>query len=132
MNLHAIAAPLVGVINQNVVGDLVTNQGYTTDAAGRRTPTLVATAGVRMQVQALSGPELAQLDGLNIQGVKRGVYLYGDVQGVNRPEAKGGDLLRFGGREWLVVAVLETWGEAEWCKVAVTLQSVLPPGEPEE
>lgn len=129
MNLHAIAAPLVGVINENVVGDLATNQGYTTDAAGRRTPTLVTTAGVRMQVQALSGPELAQLDGLNIQGVKRGVYLHGDVQGVNRPEAKGGDLLRFSGKEWLVVAVLETWGEAQWCKVAVTLQSVLEPEE---
>lgn len=125
MNLHAIAAPLVGVVNPNVVGDLVTNQGYTTDDAGRRTPALVTTPGVRMQVQALTGPELAQIDGLNIQGIKRGVYLYGDVQGVSRPEAKGGDLLRFSGREWLVIAVLETWGEAEWCKVAVVLQGVL-------
>ena len=126
MNLHAIVSPVVGAINRNVFGDLVTNQGYSTDAAGRRTPTMVTVEGVRMQVQALSGPELAQLDGLNIQAVKRGVYLFGDVQGVVRPEAKGGDLLRFSGREWLVVAVLETWGEAKWCKVAVTLQDVLP------
>jgi hypothetical protein len=50
------------------------------------------------------------------------VYLYGDVQGVNRPEAKGGDVLLFHGRIWLVIAVLETWGAAEWCKVAVAEQ----------
>jgi len=127
MNLHAIAAPLVGVINGNVVGDIRVNQGYVTDAAGRRTPNYTNMPGVRMQVQALSGPELAQLDGLNIQGVKRGVYLFGDIQGAVRPEAKGGDVLVFSNRVWLVVTVLETWGEAQWCKVVVVLQEGPPP-----
>ena len=127
MNLHAIAAPLVGVVNENVVGDIRVNQGYVTDAAGRRAASYTNIAGVRMQVQALTGPELKQLDGLNIQGVKRGVYLFGDIQGVNRPEAKGGDVLVFSNRVWLVVTVLETWGEAQWCKVAVVLQEGPPP-----
>ena len=131
MNLHAIASPLVAAVNPNVTGTLRDNQGYTTTAAGKREPVYGETTGVLMQVQALAGPELALVDGLNIQGVKRAVYLFGDVQGVVRPDAKGGDILLFSDRVWLVIAVLETWGVAEWCKVAVVLQeSTAPPPPP--
>jgi hypothetical protein len=122
MNLHAIAGPIVAAVNPTIVGQLRVSIGTTIDAAGARSPLFETVNDVAMQVQALTGPELAHVDGLNIQGTKRAVYLYGDVQGVNRPAAKGGDMLVFNGRIWLVVAVLETWDRAEWCKVAVVEQ----------
>jgi len=83
-----------------------------------------------MQVQALSAEDLKHPNFLNVQGVKRAVYLFGNVQGTVRPDAKGGDLLVFpqnrGGlnRTWLVVAVFETWTpDAQgFCKVGVVLQ----------
>lgn len=79
---------------------------------------------VSAQVQALTFRDLQQIDGLNLNGTRRGIYLYGKVQGVNRAENKGGDLVVIAAGPnagvWLVAQVLETW--QDWCKVAVTQQ----------
>lgn len=120
MNLHAIAGPIVAAVNPTVFGRLWTSDGYITSPSGKRSPTYSLTPNVALQVQALSAPELAQTESLNIEGVKRAVYVNGDVQGVDRVDGKGGDLLDFNAKRWLVVTVLETW--PGWCKVAVALQ----------
>lgn len=125
MNLHAIASPLVGVVNPPVVGIWRRSIGYTTAPTGKRGPTFVDVPDTKMQVQALEGPDLALVDALNIEGLKRSVYMYGDVQGVDRADGKGGDVLLFSGDEWLVVKVLETWATG-WCKVAVAKQIASP------
>ncbi|OZI63285.1 hypothetical protein CAL28_10680 [Bordetella genomosp. 11] len=83
-------------------------------------PSYNVVEGAQIQVQALTGKDLAQLQGLNLQGVVRAIYLYGDTQGVNRPSQKGGDLIIFDSQTWLTVTVLETW--PGWSKVAATLQ----------
>lgn len=121
MNLHAVAGPIVGVVNPPVIGKVHISRGYTTLPSGKRAPDYDTRLGVSLQVQALTGPELKQLDGLNIVGVKRGVYLSGDFEALNRAKEKGGDLLEFGGATWLVVMVFETW--PDWCKVAVVEQT---------
>jgi hypothetical protein len=134
MNLHAIVRGAINTVNPDQTVVLRASTGYTTNAAGKRTPTYAADATVAAQVQALSGRDLQHPDFLNVQGIKRAVYLYGDVQGVVRPNAKGGDLLVFpqdlGGTAqlWLVVAVLETWNPdaTGWCKVGVVLQDDAP------
>lgn len=120
MNLHGLAGPLVGVVNPPVLGTVRVSSGYTTAADGKRSPSYTDIPGVPMQVQSLTGPELKQTEGLNIAGVKRGVYLSGNFETLSRKRSKGGDLLVFGGSTWLIVAVLETW--PDWCKVAVTEQ----------
>ena len=130
MNLHAIASGVIGTVNRNIVGTLRVSTGSTTDASGLRVPTYTDVEA-RMQVQALSGADLRQIEGLNIEGVKRAVYLFGDVLGVSRPQARGGDLLLFHDAVWLVFTVLESWDQAEWCKVAVVQQRT-PPPPPEE
>jgi hypothetical protein len=121
MNLHAIASPLVGIVNPPVVGTWRQGDGYTTSPAGKREPTFTDVPDVPMQVQALEGDDLTLVDGLNIEGLKRAVYMYGDVQGIDRADGKGGDVLIFSGSYWLVVKVLETWATG-WCKVAVAKQ----------
>lgn len=82
------------------------------------TTTLIVTA----QIQALSFRDIAQMDGLNIEGTRRAIYFYGRIEGLVRPEGRGGDLVYFpDGTVWLVAIVLEQW--PDWCKVAATLQN---------
>ena len=111
--------------NNNIQVNWVQSTGYATDDAGKRVPTSI-TLTVDAQVQALSTSDLQHIDGLNITGVMRTVYLYGNAAGVVRADQIGGDILRFPEvpngtiRNWLITQVVETW--SDWCHVIVTLQ----------
>lgn len=135
LNLHATVRAAIGSVNSDIAGEYLKSTGSTTAADGKRAPTYARTP-VGLQVQALSGKDLRHLTFQNIQGVERAVYMFGNTQGVSRPDVKGGDLLIFpqtvGGTPqlWLVVAVLETWAPGDpqgWCKLGVTLQNDPPP-----
>ena len=121
MNLHAVVRAAITTVNPDVAGSIRVSTGAVTLTDGTRMPTYAQTDDVPMQVQPLTGKDLAHLDNLNIQGVQRAIYVNGDFQGVVRPDGKGGDLIRIGTQVWLIVAVLETWATG-WCKVGVTLQ----------
>lgn len=129
MNLNVVASAATRAVTPAVPGTLYLSDGYTTDAAGKRTPRYRPRA-VTVDLQAASGKDLQQLDGLAIQGVSRVAYLNGDVQGLNRTERKGGDMLRVRGDYWLVVTVLETWDTPGWTKVALSQQVAKPDGLP--
>lgn len=125
MNLRSLANKYTRLTNNNIQINWMQSNGYTTNAAGKRTPEFI-TLTVWAQVQALSASDLKHLDGLNITGVMRTVYLYGNAAGVVRADQIGGDILVFpeipGGtnRNWVVTQVMETW--SDWCRVVVTLQ----------
>lgn len=122
MNLHGIAGPAVAAVNPMVIVKLQVSAGTTTSADGIRTPTYAAAVDVPAQIQALTYRDLVQVDGLNLNGTKRAIYFYGDIEGVVRPSNRGGDLVTFpDGTIWLTAMVLETW--PDWCKVAVVLQN---------
>jgi len=132
MNLRAIANGAIQAINPNIPVTVLQPNGYTVDPATRRqVPAFTETPGFG-QVQALDGDDLRQINGLNIQGTIRAVYLYGSVAGVIRPDQQPNAVLRFtsdeGGvirpRDWGVFKVLETW--PTWCKVAVVYQEPSP------
>jgi hypothetical protein len=126
MNLNALVSGIIGAVNPDIIGTVkASTGGYTTAGDGTRTPLYRTSTGVRMQVQALDGKELAQVDSLNIEGEKRGVWLDGNLLGVVAAKEKGGDLLIFGGSTWLVIKVFETWATG-WCHVAVALQKDQP------
>jgi hypothetical protein len=126
VKLRSIVNGAIQGINQDQQITWVQSSGYATAPDGSRTPS-TTTKLVNANIQALSGSDLRHIDGLNIQGVMRSVYLYGDVEGIVRSDNKGGDILQFpevpGGaiRNWLVTQVMETW--THWCKVIVTLQN---------
>ena len=97
--------------------------GSVTNPDGTRVPTFGSVSAIA-QVQALTYTDLRQLDGLNITGIRRAMYLYGDVEAIVRVAQQGGSLIQFAGQTWLVVQVAENWNPMDgWVKVLVTLQN---------
>lgn len=125
MNLHAIVSGAVAAVNPFVTATIQRSTGYTTAPGGRRTPTYAAPVTVQVQVQALQYNDIQQVDGLNIEGERRAMYINGDWEGLLRDDRKGGDLITLpDGTVWLVALVLENWaGTDGWVKVAVTRQN---------
>ena len=77
------------------------------------------------QVQPFTWRDLQQLEGLNLNGDRRGIYVSGDLNGVVRVTLKGGDLITLPDASvWLVVQQLEGWNlTAGWTKAAIVLQN---------
>jgi hypothetical protein len=129
VNLHAVAGPIVAAVNPSSSATIAFSTGSAPQPGGGRTPTYSAPVPVTAQVQALTYRDLQQIEGLNLQGTRRAIYLYGDVEGIVRVTQQGGDIITFPGpiagfppgTVWLVAQALETW--PGWCKVAATLQT---------
>ena len=129
MNLHAIAAPYIHMVNPLQAITVRISDGYTTADDGTRTPLYAADYTARAQIQAMSSRDLRQVEGLNLQGTLSAIYLLGDIEGGVRLAVKGGDILVFpNGDIYLVVIALENWGASyspaeQWSKVAAQLQN---------
>lgn len=123
MNLHAVVAPLISAVNPWLAATIRRSAGYATADDGTQIPAYT-TSKVRAQVQALTYDDLRQIDGLNIQGERRAIYLDGSWDGVVRVDGRGGDLITLpDGSVWLVAQVLEDWSStAGWVKVCATRQ----------
>ena len=94
MNLRALANLVTSRINGNQTITWVQNIGYSINAAGKRTPNTISST-VSAQIQPVSGRDLMHMEGMNVQGVMRAVYMYGVPQGAVRADGKGGDILQF-------------------------------------
>lgn len=126
MNLHGIVSSAINVVNPFVFVTVLRSTGYTTNPDGSRTPKY-ATFSAKVQVQSLTYSDLRLLDSLNIQGIRRAVYLTGEVEAIVRAQQEGGDLLVFPtgtlpeGDTWLAAQRLEAW--PDWSKICITLQN---------
>ena len=123
MSLRAFANAAVQGINPDVKATLRQSNGYTTAADGSRTPAYNTTSGM-VQVQSISAKDLRHLEGQNITGDLRKVYLDNTCEaawnaGV-RAALQGGDLFEFDEAIWLAVKVAEVW--ADWSAVIVVRQ----------
>lgn len=125
MNLSGIVGGYVAAINPWVTASIQLSQGYTTNPDGHRVPAYTPAATIQVQMQAMTYRDLMQVDGLNINGEKRAMYINGTWEGVARPDGRGGDLITLPDSSvWLVVQVLENWGYQDgWTKVAVVRQN---------
>lgn len=125
MNLSGIVGGYVASINPWVTASIQISQGYTTNPDGDRVPAYAPAVSLQVQMQAMTYRDLMQVDGLNINGEKRAMYINGTYEGVARPDGRGGDLVTLPDSSvWLVVQVLENWGYQDgWTKVAVVKQN---------
>ena len=120
MDLRGLANGVTSTINPNETVTVLRSTGYTIGAGAKQVPAFAAPVTGPAQVQALDANDIKQLDGLNIQGTIRAIYLRGTLAGVVRPNQTGGDIVKRGNETWLVVKVLESW--PDWTKAAICLQ----------
>ena len=126
MNLHGIVAPYVGAVNPLAPVSIQVSTGPSAPSAdGTQTPTYADPVTVSGQIQPITSGDLQQLDGINLGGVRWKIYINGNIDGINRPERKGGDLITIstGPHQgvWLTVQILESW--PDWCVAAIVQQN---------
>lgn len=125
MDLHSLVSDAIGLVNPMIPARLYKSNGSTTGLNGKRVPKYASSKSGDVQVQGIGGKELMHLNNMNISGVLRRVYLYGDWESVVRSTLRGGDKFVFSNGDivdgtWLVEQVSETW--PDWCSVVVKLQ----------
>jgi hypothetical protein len=140
MNLHGIVRGAINSVNADRSALYLRSTGNTVNADFSQTPTYAPGVPVRIQVQPLGKEELRHVEKLNMQGVFRTVFMYGNTQGVVRVLLQGGDLLQFAPfqgqafQNWKVVGPVDGPWNVEyggWTKVLVQLQTDMPTPIPE-
>jgi hypothetical protein len=131
MNLRGLANQVSRTVNPNILVTVKTSAGSTVGSAGRQIPNYNAPVAGPAQIQALDNSDLKKMEGLNIQGSLRALYMRGPLAGVIRPDSKGGDIVLIGSNSgapallqgtWLIVKVLESW--TDWTKCVIQKQSL--------
>lgn len=120
MNLRGIANRSIQAVNANIEILFYKSTGYTLGAGRKQVPAYASPVTGFGNLQALDSVDLKQLEGLNIQGKIKAIFIYGEAAGSVRPDNTGGDLIKIGSQTWLVVKVLEGW--STWSKAAIVLQ----------
>ena len=125
MRLHGIVAPVIGAVNRNLKAKIRPSIGYVSSTGGRRIPQYGDPFFLNAQVQSLTYTDIIILDRLQITGIRRGIYLSGDIEGLMRVNQLGGDLIELPNKSvYLVAYVLENYAlTSQWVKVAATLQN---------
>jgi hypothetical protein len=142
VNLHGIVRPAINSVNPDRTALYLKSTGPVSNADFSQSPTYAPGVALRIQIQPLDREGLRHVEKLNLTGVFRTVYMYGNTQGVVRVQAKGGDLLQFRTfqgepvQNWKVIEVDGPWNvnAGGWTKVYVCLQTdtpvVVPGGGP--
>lgn len=134
MNLHGVVRGAIQIMNKDRPALYLKSLGSTVDGNFNQVPSYATGVAVRIQVQPLAKEEQRHVDRLNMTGVYRTVYMYGNTQGIVRVQAKGGDLIQtrpFQGeavQNWLVVEADGPWNveNGGWTKLLVVLQTDTP------
>lgn len=130
MNLHGIVAGYIDAVNPRVLLSVQLSTGNTVGSSFKQVPQYAPAIQILGQIQSLTYRDLQQTEGLNLQGTRRAIYFYGDVEAIVRSKGFGGSLVTTpAGDIYKVAQVLETWGmdgsadAPGWCKVIATLQN---------
>jgi hypothetical protein len=122
LDLHGIVSGAISAVNPRVNVTIQQSIGSATAASGKRTPAYSAPVTFSGQVQPLQYTDLMKLDGLNLTGIRKKLYIEGAYEAVARANGVGGDLVRLpDGSVWLLVFVFEQW--PDWCSVCLTEQN---------
>ncbi len=120
MNIRQIANSAIQRVNPDVQAILKKYAGNTIGPGRKPVPSYHPDQMVTVQLQPLSRGDIQHVDGLNIQGLAKVIYVNGSYFSVQRELEKGGDIFIINGEQWLVVEPVELWDS--WCRLIVVLQ----------
>lgn len=122
MNIFPIVHAAVSAVSPQVPVSIQISTGSTTNADGSRSLSYAAPQTVNASIQALQYNDIVQADSMQIEGVRRKMYVYGEVDGLVRSKNKGGDLVTLpNGSVWKVALIAEAW--ATWTCAIITLEN---------
>lgn len=127
MNLHALVRGAITPLHPDEPVTLRQSVGQQ-NVRGRITPVYGPAQAVQAQIQSLGQNDLAQTEQTSSTKVDRKAYLYAPSpslppQGMVRPLARNGDMLRRAdGTWWLVTAMIEDFTASGWVCVGITQQ----------
>jgi hypothetical protein len=123
VNLQDIAVGVITAINPQIYCLLQMSTGSNILPDGTRIPTYAEFPNVACQIQPLTTGDLKHLDGLNLQGIHKAVYVDGNWDAVVRTFNRGGTLITTpDSQQWLLIQQIEAWN-GTWTKFAMTLQN---------
>jgi hypothetical protein len=120
IDVRGMANMVSSTVNDNKTVQVFVSTGYTTGAGQRQVPSYADPVTGYAQIQALDSIDLKHIDGLNLQGTIKTIFMYGALAGVVQPQNKGGDLVKFDGNTWLIVKVVEAW--PTWTRAVIQYQ----------
>ncbi len=120
MNLRQIANNAITSINPNISAVLKKYAGETIGTGRKPVPSYLPDQNVTIQLQPISRGDMQHVDGLNIQGLAKVIYVNGNYFSVQREMEQGGDIFVINGEQWLVVEPVELW--SDWCRLIAVLQ----------
>ncbi|EOT9494541.1 hypothetical protein ACKW7S_004667 [Escherichia coli] len=120
MNLRQIANNAITSINPNIPAILKKYAGETIGPGRKPIPSYLPDQHVTIQLQPISRGDIQHIDGLNIQGLAKVIYVNGNYFSVQRELERGGDIFVINGEQWLVVEPIELW--PDWCRLIAVLQ----------
>ena len=120
MNLHSIVSGAIGTINPSTTITVQYSAGTVVAADGSQSPTYT-TQSIQAQVQPLTYSDEVKANGLNLQGLRKKIYINGQVNGMIRSLNNNGDLVTLPDGSVWKVALVENW--ADWCNAIITLQN---------
>ena len=127
INLHAAVRSAITGLHPDEAVALRQSVGQQ-NVRGRITPVYAPEQTVQAQIQSLGQNDLAQAEQTSNTRVDRKAYLYAPnpalpPQGIVRPLARNGDMLRRAdGTWWLVTAMIEDFTSTGWVCVGITQQ----------
>ncbi|EFM4663029.1 TPA: hypothetical protein RXJ23_001248 [Escherichia coli] len=120
MNLRQMANNAITSINPNIPAILKKYAGETIGSGRKPIPSYLPDQHVTIQLQPISRGDMQHVDGLNIQGLAKVIYVNGNYFSVQRELEQGGDIFVINGEQWLVVEPIELW--PDWCRLIAVLQ----------
>ena len=133
MNLHDIVRPIIPILHPDEDVLLIQSTGGE-NVRGVITPNYADPQLVIAQIQSMGSDELQAQNDVSVAGEQRKAWLYSDTvpgitpDGIYRPMARGGDLIRRAdGTWWYVAGLQEDFTASGWVSVHIAEQITVPP-----
>lgn len=111
MNLHEIVKSAISAINPFQQITIIRKGGYTVDEYGVATSTTTETINVMADIQPVSSEDIKFITNYNQSTIYKAFWITGKASGLNRPLAKGGDIIEWNGNKYYIVTMPEDWYE---------------------
>ena len=111
MNLHEIASSAINAINPFQTITITPRGMYTVNQYGETTETSGTPYTVEADIQPVSSEDIKFITNYNQSTIYKSFWVSANAYGLNRPMAKGGDMVVWGDKTFYVVHMPEGWYE---------------------